>query len=250
MRIRLRRLSMLRNRELIVVVTLLSHIMVTCGLPCPMPSRKKPDGGVPYPCQSRPCGCQSSEECWKGDCCCFSLEEKLRWAEAHGIEPPAHVRPLVQSRAKRSKPVPNKTCCSAAPVDKPGSELRCRLQPDCCQPVKSLDFSCCSEKSSSEVSAEPDCPHCAAKAKQNGSGKSPGPQRIQKESGKRWLISIFVQKCRGEGPAGLYLHDTAIVPDIQPLDLPQPEPRPATTPDSDRLTTLSHCPPSPPPRTC
>ncbi|HJT78443.1 MAG TPA: hypothetical protein VJ739_14665, partial [Gemmataceae bacterium] len=36
-----------------------------------------------------PCGCQSAEQCWR-HCCCYTPEEKLAWAHAHGIEPPAY----------------------------------------------------------------------------------------------------------------------------------------------------------------
>jgi hypothetical protein len=84
-----------RLRDVIVVLTLVSHLMLTFGIPLPAPSRKKPTDGVPYPCQSRPCGCVTAEQCWAGDCCCFSIEEKLAWAEANGVEPPEHVRRLL-----------------------------------------------------------------------------------------------------------------------------------------------------------
>src|SRR5262249_26842575 len=49
------------------------------------------------------------EECWAGDCCCFTLEQKLDWAEAHGIEPPPHVRPMVEARKARQAEA--KPCC-------------------------------------------------------------------------------------------------------------------------------------------
>ena len=43
---------------------------------------------VPFPCQSRPCGCLTAEKCWAGPCCCFSMKEKFAWAAARGVRPP------------------------------------------------------------------------------------------------------------------------------------------------------------------
>lgn len=94
------------------MLALLSHLAVTIGVPSPLPSRVKPISETVYPCQSRLCGCLTSEQCWAGDCCCFTLEEKLAWAEHHGVEPPDHVRPLIESRKGRAAPaVKQKSCC-------------------------------------------------------------------------------------------------------------------------------------------
>jgi hypothetical protein len=46
------------------------------------------DKSRPYPCMDRPCGCASYDECWAGDCCCFTLTEKIAWAKANAIVPP------------------------------------------------------------------------------------------------------------------------------------------------------------------
>lgn len=42
------------------------------------------DLSQPFPCQDRPCGCRSAEQCRK-KCCCFSTEQKLAWAQRHGV---------------------------------------------------------------------------------------------------------------------------------------------------------------------
>jgi hypothetical protein len=34
------------------------------------------------------CGCKTAEQCWRS-CCCHSLAERLAWARARGIQPPA-----------------------------------------------------------------------------------------------------------------------------------------------------------------
>ena len=62
--------------DAIALLTIVSQLIVAFGLPLPF-VRRTSDASVPYPCQFRPCGCASSDLCWKGDCCCFTLEEKL-----------------------------------------------------------------------------------------------------------------------------------------------------------------------------
>jgi len=104
-------LTLSRLRDAIAMLTIVGHLIVAFGIPLPF-VRRTSDASTPYPCQFRPCGCASSDLCWKGDCCCFTLEEKLEWADVNGIEPPAHVRPLVETR-KPYRPIAakKKTCC-------------------------------------------------------------------------------------------------------------------------------------------
>ncbi|MBY0460278.1 MAG: hypothetical protein K2V38_23425, partial [Gemmataceae bacterium] len=171
-----------RLRDVIVVLTLISHLMVTFGFPLPAPNRIKPSDGVPYPCQSRPCGCLTSEQCWKGDCCCFTLEEKITWAEANGVEPPAHVRPLVESRKSRPTAPKQKSCCSES---EPAPEPSISAPPPCCAKTKPV-ATCCSEKPACEAAPDAECPQCAAKAKPNCCEKTKAPTP-DSESGVRWV---------------------------------------------------------------
>jgi hypothetical protein len=91
-----------------VVLALVGHTFGALG--CPLPARRANGSGQPYPCQNRSCGCLSASECWAGDCCCFTLEQKLAWAEENGVEPPAHARRLADARRDRPPPAP-KSCC-------------------------------------------------------------------------------------------------------------------------------------------
>ena len=88
-----------------MVLALAGHLLLALGVPATAPTGKS--ARQPFPCQDRPCGCFDADTCWKGDCCCFTLEQKVEWAEANGIEPPAHVRPLVKARqAEQAPPCP------------------------------------------------------------------------------------------------------------------------------------------------
>lgn len=105
-------------RRLAAVAALLAQLLAATGGPVFARPANKP-GGTPFPCQSHPCGCATSEQGWAGDCCCFTLEEKLAWADARGVSPPAHVRPAVAARAlARTRPA---SCCAK------------RSAPACCE---------------------------------------------------------------------------------------------------------------------
>lgn len=57
----------------------------------PLPYRlAKPvgkDRSRPFPCQDRPCGCRTAEQCWQR-CCCFSREQRLAWLQQYAIRVP------------------------------------------------------------------------------------------------------------------------------------------------------------------
>lgn len=221
-------------------VALLCHLLTTFGFPLPSPPADKSKGGSqPFPCQARPCGCLTAEACWQGDCCCFTIEEKLHWAEENGIEPPDHVRPLVESRKSRTAPPPKKkkSCCAEAealPEPAPA--------PTCCEKGKSAAPSCA-------TGATADCPQCDAKSAPTCcEPKPPREDRAHDRSGVRWVIGVYAQKCRGEGPAGLFLLDPGIAPDLTPVVILEPERTVHPAPRSDHPVPTPHRPPTPPPR--
>jgi hypothetical protein len=112
-------------RRALLALTLAGHLCATFGVPLPASAGKDP--APTYPCQNRPCGCLSATECWSGDCCCFTLEQKLAWADARGVEPPPHVRPMVESRKARQA-AEKPSCCEELPPccaeEEPGSGAR------------------------------------------------------------------------------------------------------------------------------
>ena len=67
---------------------LLLAVIVASLLPIPLlPSfcDVVKDNSVPFPCQDRPCGCRSADQCLK-KCCCFSTEQKLTWSKRYGAK--------------------------------------------------------------------------------------------------------------------------------------------------------------------
>lgn len=72
------------------------------------PSEK--DQTAPFPCQNRPCGCKTAEQCWK-KCCCFTNAQKLAWAKSRGVRPPQYV--VIAARSEACDKVAAKCCCQA-----------------------------------------------------------------------------------------------------------------------------------------
>ena len=90
--------------------------LVACG-GLPVPAPRKP-AGVPFPCAGRQCGCATADACWAGACCCFSAREKMAWADARRLTPPAHFfRAVERERADAADECP---ACAAG---------RCRATP-------------------------------------------------------------------------------------------------------------------------
>ncbi len=218
-----------RRKPGLAVVALVGHLLTTLGFPVSALPPDKRGGDQPFPCQSRPCGCLTAEECWAGDCCCSTLEEKLVWAETNGIEPPPHVRPLVRARQNRQTPPKQKSCCS---VSRPGEQsLSEEPTPSCC--LKGAH-------TRPPVVCDADSPGTSP---QSGSDAP-----LLAPSGVRWVAGVFAQKCRAEGPAGSFQLEPAVVTDFAPLRFDRPERVRHSAPRSDRVTLTSHCPPTPPPR--
>jgi len=76
------------RRRCLAPVLALSYVVATVGLPWPTSNASR--DALPFPCQGHRCGCVSAEQCW-AHCCCFTPEQRLAWAAAHRVEPPAEL---------------------------------------------------------------------------------------------------------------------------------------------------------------
>ncbi|TWT94701.1 hypothetical protein Pla52n_55260 [Stieleria varia] len=74
-----------------------------------------------FPCENCACGCPSAAFCWD-QCCCHSDTEKLKWAEANGVVPPA----FLLARVAQSNAVAPATgsCCHCK------KQSTCESEPD------------------------------------------------------------------------------------------------------------------------
>ncbi len=97
------------KRRLIALVALVSVLSSVIPIPVSFQSPEK-DRSQPFPCQNRPCGCRSAEQCWK-KCCCFTNTQKVAWAKAHSVRPPQFVI-AAANREQETRECASKTCCS------------------------------------------------------------------------------------------------------------------------------------------
>jgi hypothetical protein len=93
-------------QRLFVLAALGGFLAATVGVPVIVTDDGK-DRSQPYPCMDHACGCKSAEACWRG-CCCFTMAQKLAWAEARGVTPPAFVVAAAQREAKPA------ACCQTS----------------------------------------------------------------------------------------------------------------------------------------
>ena len=72
----------------------LALLVALCASMVPLPVARiafpEKDQSQPFPCQNRPCGCTSAEQCWR-QCCCFTNAQKVAWARENGVTPPDYV---------------------------------------------------------------------------------------------------------------------------------------------------------------
>ena len=108
--LRLRTLRRLRSASRLATAWLLvaTYAATALGIPIPLPSTIE-IGGMPFPCQAHRCGCNTAEQCWKS-CCCHTNSEKLAWAAAHDVTPPAYV--IVAAARESATPTGSRGCCS------------------------------------------------------------------------------------------------------------------------------------------
>jgi hypothetical protein len=85
------------------------------------------DTSTPFPCQHHRCGCASASQCWQ-QCCCYTEEEKLAWAHAHGVVPPEHLvakaRPQTPANGPRACHDSSRTCSHAKTSHLPATDTQ------------------------------------------------------------------------------------------------------------------------------
>ncbi len=112
------------HHRVAIATVVVSHLISTVGLPVPAShgvTRK--DGEISFPCQDRPCGCLTAERCWAGACCCFSMREKVAWANEHSLQLPARAYRLAEEEAELEAVCADKLSCSHC-KDKSPSPVR------------------------------------------------------------------------------------------------------------------------------
>jgi len=96
------------SRRLLAFVVAASLLVSVVPIPVGRSAPQDKDSSRPFPCQNRPCGCRSADQCWK-QCCCFTNAQKVAWARSRGVHPPAFVLAAAQSETRSAT---TKTACA------------------------------------------------------------------------------------------------------------------------------------------
>lgn len=201
----------------------LAVLIGVCASMFPLPigwqSRTEKDRSTPFPCQNRPCGCQSAEQCWK-KCCCFTNTQKLAWAAANRVTAPSYVS-VAAAKERSNQSCQNAQCCA-----KHGPEKSSTTRQQC---GDSLARTCCKSKA---------C--CKVTKAETASVENEMPETTL-------VLGVFWNDCQGHGwywnslPWGVVTEPTNIIVCAQVT-------RDFDCPRSRGLPQASLQPPIPPPR--
>ena len=229
----------------------LSVLLGVCAMLFPLPVAPLPpnspekDSSEPFPCQNRPCGCRSAEQCWK-KCCCFNDAQKVAWAKANNVKVPDFVLAAAKKAENKGNVAPE-VCAASAP--------------DACQsPTSKSAASCQHCLKKSRVAPKPSCCEKAAKPKvltlvasKPRSCKScvafpmKSDELTVKSSRSKWVLVIHAAECQGQGPTA-FCFPISIVPERITVVMPTVVMIEQLSLESERLHLTSLRPPLPPPK--
>jgi hypothetical protein len=124
---RSRRLKLRQHwkRGLVSLALLVSVCASLFPLPVGWDRRSEKDLSTPFPCQNRPCGCRTADQCWK-KCCCFTDSQKVAWAKAQRVRVPEAV--VISAKLECAQSEQQKRgCCRVATSKAPQADARSRV---------------------------------------------------------------------------------------------------------------------------
>ncbi len=220
----------------------LSVLLGVCALLFPLPVAPLPpnspekDSSEPFPCQNRPCGCQSAEQCWK-KCCCFNDAQKVAWAKANKVKVPACVLAALKKASRTDVEVSSRSGAGK----KSASTMRSSGCSHCEQkPVVVAKSSCCDKLRGQSVTKLNACQFSSDSAEKS-------PESRRKPASSKWVMAVYAAECQGQGPPA-FCFPISIIPDRPLLVTPSVEVVETFRHESERLLQVSLRPPLPPPK--
>ncbi len=215
-------------------------VMGICAMLFPMPMASLPsnlpekDSSEPFPCQNRPCGCRSAEQCWK-KCCCFSDTQKVAWAKANKVKVPEFVLAAAKLEVRRSSEICSLTGSGPkSALKNPGGCSHCKKN----AVTVAMSSRCDKSQTTSAKSHIPES-HSPIAEK---------PREFRKPSASsKWVMAVYAAECQGQGPPA-FCFPISIVPDRPALVTPSVAVVEIMLFESERLRLTSLRPPLPPPK--
>lgn len=195
----------------------LSVAFVLCAVLLPMPVSLRSTDGVekdlsqPFPCQNRPCGCRSAEQCWK-KCCCFTNSQKVAWAKANGVSLPDYV----MAAAEKETATVKKPCVLCSKTKENGSRAKC-------------DESITAARNEQQT-ATPQIPKVTARTKTS-----------------KWVLTVYASECQGQPSSSMCFPATIVPARVVPVTN-SVEITEIVHEISERLSPTTLRPPLPPPK--
>ena len=220
----------------------LSVLLGVCAMLCPLPVAPLPsnspekDSTEPFPCQNRPCGCRSAEQCWK-KCCCFNNAQKVAWAKLNSVKVPDFVLTAAKKENRTDVEVSSHSGSNgeSASTNPRSGCSHCKQKP-----VAETLTSCC-DKLKVQADAEPhSCASCS-----NSSVKLPDLRK--KPASSKWVMAVYAAECQGQGPPA-FCFPISIIPDRPILVTLSVEVVETFMFESERLQQATLRPPLPPPK--
>jgi hypothetical protein len=210
-----------------------------CAVALPFPlgilgqnGQSQKDSSERFPCQNRPCGCRSADQCWK-KCCCFTNTQKVAWAKANCVAIPDYVIVAANSeKCSQDEKQPNsKTCCSS----KRRSSAKSKMA-TCSDPPVSL-AECCSGKVADAPTSDDPRNEVVIESAKSTPNVNPW----------KWVLAFKVAECEGVSTCWFCLPATVLPEPPQVLSAEDSQPDFCIAP-SERLHSSTQKPPLPPPR--
>ena len=250
----------------------LSVLLGICAMLFPLPIAPLPhnsqekDSSEPFPCQNRPCGCRSAEQCWK-KCCCFDNTQKIAWAKANNVKVPDFVLTAAKKETEGSLRTRlagdvNLLMTTQTKIQSTDSRFSLAIfdvkpsaakSAGCCERcvkkyVVVAKPSCCQKAADpvgdTSVTAKPrSCELCIASVKKSAEIKF----KPSKPSKSKWVLAIFAAECQGQGPSA-FCFPTSVIPERIALVMPTVAVIETIPLESERLQQASLRPPLPPPK--
>lgn len=207
------------TRRLLGLIALLPFVAVSFPLPLPSGGDVQKDRSQPFPCQNRPCGCRSAQQCWQ-KCCCFSNAQKVAWAQQNRVAVPEDVVTAARREEQRAAETARHVCCST-----PTPAVISRPLPQ--RTIHNRATQSRNSKRSVRVAAK------------SRSAETLAPAKI--------VIGALAGQCQGQDWS-LAIVPAGMMPLASTPSLPMAPVARRVVPDSEFADSLSHRPPVPPPR--
>ena len=200
-------------RRLMSLLGLLCLASILLPLPIAPVAQIDPgkDTSQPFPCQNRPCGCRSAEQCWK-KCCCFTNSQKVTLAKANSVDLPDYVL----AAAKKESTIAKKPCALCSKDDAGKTQQKCETN--------------VTSKTGKRQSSAPVSRVTSARSRTS-----------------KWVLSVYSAECQGQPAFSLCFHASIVPSRVQPVTI-SVEMTEFVHHVSERLHLTSMRPPLPPPK--